>query len=77
MRMTLGPGTYVVMMELEYYPKKGQTNVEARVGMQIQSDHENYVSVLKVDIKELPDYQSFYTECLATLALKNSKKSFF
>ncbi len=59
----------MVMMELEYVPKKGSGKAEARMGLQAQSDHNDYVRVKKLGLQQEPEYQTFYTECLATLAL--------
>lgn len=57
------------MLELEYVPKKGSGKVEAHISVQLQSDHNNYVRVKKLEFKQAPEYQTFYTECLSTLAL--------
>jgi hypothetical protein len=76
-RLRLSAGTYLVMMELEYVPKKGSGKVEARMSLQVQSDHSDYVRVKKVELQQAPEYQTFYTECLATLALQESKKQYF
>ena len=69
--MTLSPGTYIVMLEMEYDGGLDWKDVRARLSLQIHSDPSNYVFVKKM---EKVDYQAFYTDCLASLALKNAKK---
>ena len=70
-RVTLTAGTYIVMLEMEFDAALEWENVRARLSLQINSDPENYVIVKKVD---KINYQAFYTDCLASLALKKAKK---